>query len=148
MATGLTALEDRALEHLLRHCVAIVGGCWQWRGATTWGYGTAWAEGRTRRAHRLAYELLIGPIPDGLDLDHLCRNRACVNPTHLEPVTRRVNLLRGVGLTARRAAQTACIHGHPFDQANTIRRRDGTRDCRSCLHNRNRARSRATAAAL
>jgi hypothetical protein len=113
-------------------------GCWLWTAALTSGYG-AWGN---RRAHRLVYEALVGPIPQGLQLDHLCRNRACVRPEHLEPVTQQVNLARGNGLPARRARQTECIYGHPFDAANTLVTKFG-RVCRTC--NREKARLRRSA---
>jgi len=82
-------------------------------------------------AHRYVYEQEVGPIPDGLTLDHLCRNRACVNPDHLEPVTMRVNTLRGETITARNAAKTRCDKGHEFTPENTMRKPDGRR-CRVC----------------
>ena len=91
--------------------------------------------------HRLAYTLWIGPIPDGLQLDHLCRQRACCNPGHLEPVTCRTNLMRGLTLTASEAAQTHCLRGHLLAGANLYHRPDypSKRECRSC---RNTARHR------
>jgi hypothetical protein len=109
-------------------------GCWLWKGAVHYGgYGTYTARhGDKRYAHRMVYELLVGPIPDGLDLDHLCRVRSCVNPDHLEPVTRRENLLRGETDAARRAAMTACERGHPFTPENTYVKPSGARECRPC----------------
>lgn len=117
------------------------GDCWIWQGAlTTWGYGTIRYKGRPCQAHRVAYELLVGPIPDGMQLDHICRVRACVNPAHLEPVTNRENVLRGFGITANHAGKTHCIHGHPFDEANTYHIKNGHRQCRTCTRDRMRAR--------
>jgi len=109
--------------------------CWEWRGAKSRdGYGYFSVAPKTMRyAHRVAFELLVGPIPDGMQLDHLCRNRACVRPDHLEPVTGRENRLRGSGFVAEKAQQTHCIHGHLLDEANTyIRPSNGTRHCREC----------------
>ncbi|TDD77726.1 HNH endonuclease [Actinomadura rubrisoli] len=81
--------------------------------------------------HRFVYESLVGPIPEGLVLDHLCRVRACCNPAHLEPVTDRVNILRGASITAANARKTHCDHGHEFTSQNTYRHR-GRRLCRAC----------------
>jgi len=108
--------------------------CWLWTGATLNGYGRfGRGPGQTTGvAHRMAYEQLVGPIPAGLHLDHLCRVHACVNPAHLEPVTCRENLLRGETITARRAAQTSCLRGHAFDGENTYVAPNGCRDCRTC----------------
>lgn len=107
-------------------------GCWLWSAARTAdGYGNIKVDGKARRAHRLAYELSVGEIPAGLDLDHLCRNRSCVNPDHLEPVTRRENVLRGDGLAALRAKQTHCKSGHEFTPENTYTG-SGGRSCRRC----------------
>lgn len=107
-------------------------GCWEWNGGL-WGggYGRFVLDGRHVQAHRWAYEALVGPIPDGLQLDHLCRNRRCVNPDHLEPVTNRENGVRGIGIAAR-ALATHCSHGHEWTEENTNVRPNGTRRCRKC----------------
>ena len=107
-------------------------GCWLWTGALSDGYGSFGIEGhRTKGAHRYAYETLVGPVPSGLQLDHLCRVRNCVNPDHLEPVTQRENLLRSEGAAARNARKTHCENGHPFDDENTSST-NGKRRCRAC----------------
>jgi len=128
------------------------GGCWLWTAnLDPHGYGRCTAtlrEDGTRRsglAHRWAYEDTHGPIPDELPLDHVCHSndkacpggdtcphRRCVNPAHLEPVPIRVNLLRGRTFQAANAAKTHCLHGHPFDEANTYRTPRGERQCRAC----------------
>ncbi len=103
--------------------------CFPWKGGrTAKGYGKF----RAFRAHRVAYTLARGPIPDGLDLDHLCRNRLCCNPAHLEAVPAKVNILRGEGACARKARQTHCQHGHEFTPANILRKRNGGRECKQC----------------
>lgn len=104
--------------------------CWEWGGALSKrGYGNFMVRaGKTDGAHRVAYELLVGPIPEGLHLDHLCRNRACVRPEHLEPVTCGENLRRG-----SRATATHCPQGHPYSGSNLYVRPDRPgRDCKEC----------------
>lgn len=108
-------------------------GCWEWVGALTdKGYGVTKWGGRHRPTHRVAYELLKGPIPDGLHIDHLCRVRHCVNPDHLEPVPLVENVLRGAGAPAVNARKTHCIRGHAFTPENTFHTRRGGRECRIC----------------
>lgn len=95
------------LRGLLARVTWQPDGCWQWTGALNNGYGIIGQDGTTRRVHRVVYEALRGPVPVGLDLDHLCRNRACCNVTHLEPVTRRENLRRGIGPEITRTRHAA-----------------------------------------
>lgn len=113
--------------------------CWLWDGSHSGqGYGQFWGNGRTEWAHRVVYEALVGPIPDGLQIDHLCRNPGCVNPGHLEVVTSRENTLRGVSMVARNAKKTRCPSGHPYDEKNTYRDKKEKRHCRICMRAGNR----------
>jgi hypothetical protein len=106
-----------------------------WTGATSNG-GYAWfRHGEDSGAHRVAYRWLVGDIPDGLHLDHLCRNVACVNPYHLDPVPAAVNSRRAA------QAQTACKHGHDYDEGNTAYDRHGYRYCRTCAREKQRRRN-------
>lgn len=120
-------------EKLIAYSVATEAGCREWTHTRTpAGYGNVWQSGKRSLAHRLSFETFIGPIPDGLQLDHTCRNRLCINPAHLEPVTNRENTLRGVGETAQNAAKTHCIRGHDLSGPNMLVRPNGTRRCRVC----------------
>jgi hypothetical protein len=114
-----------------------LGSCWLWiAGSSQNGYGLFWWDGSMKYAHRVAFEQLVGSVPAGLDLDHLCRVRDCVRPAHLEPVTRRENLVRGNGFIARQARQTTCRRGHDFDTVDTL----GRRVCRTCANENRRRR--------
>lgn len=105
------------------------------------GYAKFNAQGnRVEYGHRLAYEALIGPIPEGLVVDHLCRNRACVNPDHLEPVGRGENVMRGETLTAANHIKTHCPQGHEYTPENTRVSKNGHRRCLTCDRARDRAR--------
>lgn len=120
-----------------------IGGCWLWvASCQPSGYGQIRRGKTTALAHRVAYELLVGPIGDGLDLDHLCRVRSCVNPAHLEPVTRRENARRGL----RGVLLVACPKGHPYSDQNTYICPDGSRRCRTCHRIEMRRRNRKVAA--
>ena len=113
-------------------------GCHIWTGAITQaGYGQFGANGIIQYAHRIAYEQKKGKIPEGLEIDHLCRNRSCVNPEHLEAVTCRENIHRGISLMAQRAKQTHCKRGHLFSEDNTYRDHRGYRECKICKRLRN-----------
>lgn len=115
-------------------------GCWFWvRAINHFGYGRVTVGARQTMAHRLSYELLRGPVPDGLCLDHLCRQRSCVNPDHLEAVTMRENLLRGDTLNRRNASRTHCPQGHPYDALNTYHIPTGGRGCKACMRVRSKA---------
>lgn len=120
--------QDPARRFASKVGVEVGSSCHWWLADTSAkGYGRFWDGTRHVQAHRFAYERRFGPIPEGLQLDHLCRNRACVNPEHLEPVDNRTNVLLGVGPTAENAAKATCPRGHDL-----ILRRNGRRKCVEC----------------
>ncbi len=112
--------------------------CWEWLGCKQKGYGIFVADRRHYAAHRWLYEQTHGPLPKDIarfQLDHLCRNRGCVNPAHLERVTRKENILRGVAPSAKNAKKTHCKRGHGLSGTNVIKgtgKRKGHRTCRLC----------------
>lgn len=126
--------------------VEFTESCWIWRGPIThngygfFSFGTG-GRGNSKRvgAHRFAYDNLVGPIPEGLTLDHLCRNPPCVNPSHLEPVPIGENVHRSpIAPAAINARKTHCKNGHPFDLLNTYIFPDGRRSCRTCQRQHDR----------
>ena len=154
---NMNSLGDRAAalrDEILSKVVVDLDGpcpvdeapCWIWAGLMgddDYGRFRLPRPNRERfTAHRVVYELLVEPIPGGLELDHLCRNHPCVNPAHLEPVTHRVNMLRSHTFSAVNAAKEYCDNGHEFDLLNTYYRPGGTqkgrRECRTCNRERPR----------
>lgn len=146
MSIGYSIAEPKRYAARFEAKVRRTDTCWIWAGSIdAYGYGKLTGNGRDIKAHRLAHELFIGTIPDGLHVDHLCHNadedcvggdscqhRRCVNPAHLEAVTPQVNVLRGKTVAAAAARKTHCPKGHPYDEANTVVQRDGARRCRTC----------------
>lgn len=125
----------------------VVGECWVWRGAkSTKGYATFRDDsGKKVSVHRFAYQQFVGPIPDGLVLDHLCRNPGCCNPAHLEAVTNQVNVLRGARGQVKLTV-THCKRGHEFSTENTRIDAHGSRNCKTCARDRGRIYDRQRAA--
>jgi hypothetical protein len=127
-------------QRMQRKIRVVDSGCWEWTGAhSSNGYGSVRVMGVTHSTHRFTYQYLVGPIPDGLQIDHLCRNKHCCHPAHLEPVTAQVNSLRRPDVN-----KPFCVNGHEMTDANThVRtRRDGytMRNCRICRRNDRKSR--------
>ena len=134
------ATRKAANEHYRVEDRGYKTSCWVWQLSTDRdGYGNLWARGTSQKAHRVYYEDHVGPVPKGLQLDHLCRVRSCVNPEHLEPVTAQVNVLRGISPAAVNATRTSCPAGHPYDDENTKILARGWRRCRTCERQRSAA---------
>jgi HNH endonuclease len=136
----LRAHTDDTIVRYFRVTEVEIGGCWLWWGRRSEdGYALVGNSGR--RVHRWAYERFIGPIPEGMQLDHLCRIRHCVNPWHMEPVTSRENTLRGETITGRNARKTHCPAGHPLEGENLYLYR-GKRSCKECRREHVRSQQR------
>jgi len=134
-------------ERLFGRLVIDPCGCVLWTGARTkGGYGRIRVDGKDQYVHRVMWLLLVGPIPEGTELDHVktrgCLYKHCANVDHLEPVSHRENILRGASFAAAHAAVTHCPSQHEYDDANTMIGRDGQRRCRACRNARNRQRNR------
>lgn len=120
-------------ERFFEKVKVLDDGCWEWTSnVMPNGYGTFSVDGRAVLAHRLVYELLRGELVKGLTIDHLCRNRKCVNPWHLELVTRGENVMRGESFAVKNALKTHCPKGHPYSSENTYLPKRGGRMCREC----------------
>lgn len=130
------AKPEAALK-IAKRIVVQDDGCWVWQGATdTSGYGRLRWNGKHESVHRLVWKLLVADVAADDELDHLCRNRLCCNPDHLEPVSGRENTLRGQGITAQLARQTHCKRGHPLSGDNLYVYPNGKRLCRTCERER------------
>ena len=128
-------------------CGPMPTPCWIWGGGLSGkGYASFWGNGHRGYGHRWAYEFLRGPVASGLEIDHLCRVHACVNPFHMEAVTRRTNQRRGNSVSGINHRKKACIRGHPFSPQNVMVKKRG-HDCKVCHRDRERARVRAKRAA-
>lgn len=136
--------RDSVIKYISERIKINENGCWEWqKSITRQGYGNFRKGGRIHLSHRVAFEIYVGRIPDGLQIDHLCRNRSCCNPDHLEAVTQRQFILRGESWAGKHARKTHCPHGHEYTEENTYWRKTPSgvgRMCRTCRKQRNAAR--------
>lgn len=134
-------------EKIKANVVIDESGCWLWqKSKRSSGYGQICFDGRIEYVHRVSYEVFVGPIPEGQEIDHLCRVRHCANPKHLEPVSHADNIRRSDAVMGVNHRKTSCSNGHPFDEKNT-RHKNGRRYCRACDadHHRNARASKRSA---
>lgn len=120
-------------QRIWRNITVDESGCWVWEAhLQSAGYAQVMIDGQRFLLHRLTYTMFVGPIPDGLQIDHLCRVRRCVNPEHLDPVTPTENTMRGESPHAKNAAKKSCLRGHPLTGENLYLTPNGARRCRTC----------------
>jgi hypothetical protein len=141
----MSVVSDQGVHDRFWAKVDAEGDCWLWVGASSGIYGFFWDGQKQTQAHRAVWEMMVGPIPNGLHIDHLCKVNHCVNPDHLEPVTCAENLWRGQGpaskaYSRKRRNRTHCNYGHPYNEANTYHTPEGWRKCRRCDAKQSRVR--------
>jgi hypothetical protein len=140
----LSSTERFAVQARLLSNIKKSGSCWEWQlRLDKDGYGDVKIKRRVYKAHRASYELFCSFIPRQLVTDHLCRNRCCINPKHIEPVTNRENMFRGNNQVVRQAAQTHCINGHLLTAGNIYSYPKKPRMCKTCVFDRTRRRRTA-----
>ena len=124
------------MKQILKTFLVTKSDCHEWNGHVTKnGYGLTYCNKKTCYVHRLVYEYYFGSIPTGFQIDHLCKNRKCMNPNHLEAVTQKENILRSDGITAIQSRQTHCVHGHPLSGDNLYVSPKKHRSCKTCRRN-------------
>lgn len=135
MTSGIYKRKDVSERFSDKYCVNSTTGCWEWKKPKPSGYGQFYHKGTMRHSHIVSYELNTGTVPEGSVIDHLCRVKCCCNPEHLEAVTQKVNVRRGLAgesCKTRASLQTHCKWGHKFTEQNTYVSKQGARHCRKC----------------